>query len=246
MQKFDEFYASVVSDAKDLTNAPALPRYRKAPSRPGKDGDPAHRFEGPLEYFRQQYFEAIDVLVGQLKDRFEQRKGLPMAAKMEQILLEAANGDCCTVERLEEELQIYEKDLSMVQLHLQLQMLPNLVNTRNSLRKDQPPITKITKVRTIAELLTEVEVGKSMLPEVSTLLQIYFTLPVTTATAERSFSALRRLKTFLRSTMTQPRLNSAMLLHVHKERCAKLDILELSKLFASANDRRKHFFGRFC
>ena len=162
MQKFDEFYASVVSDAKDLTNAPALPRYRKAPSRPGKDGDPAHRFGGPLEYFRQQYFEAIDVLVGQLKDRFEQRKGLPMAVKMEQILLEAANGDCCTVERLEEELQIYEKDLSMVQLHLQLQMLPNLVNTRNSLCKDQPPITKITKVRTIAELLTEVEVGKSM------------------------------------------------------------------------------------
>ena len=169
-----------------------------------------------------------------------------MAAKMEQILLEAASGDCCTVERLEEELQIYEKDMSMVQLHLQLQMLPNLVNTRNSLRKDQPPITKITKVRTSAELLTEVEVGKNMLPEVSTLLQIYFTLPVTTATAERSFSALRRLKTFLRSTMTQPRLNSAMLLHVHKERCAKLDILELSKLFASANDRRKHFFGRFC
>ena len=85
-----------------------------------------------------------------------------------------------------------------------------------------------------------------MLPEVSTLLQIYFTLPVTTATAERTFSVLRRLKTFLRSTMTQPRLNSAMLLHVHKERCAKLEILHLSKLFASANDRQKHFFGRFC
>ena len=145
MQKFDEFYASVVSDAEDLTNAPALPCYRKAPSCPGKDGDSGHRFEGPLEYFRQQYFEAIDVLVGQLKDRFEQRKGVPMAAKMEQILLEAANGDCCTVERLEEELQIYEKDLSMVQLHLQLQMLRTLSTPEILSAKTSLPSLKLPK-----------------------------------------------------------------------------------------------------
>jgi hypothetical protein len=38
-------------------------------------------------------------------------------------------------------------------------------------------------------------------PNIRTLLQIMATLPVSTATAERSFSTLRRLKTYTRSTM---------------------------------------------
>jgi uncharacterized membrane protein len=41
-----------------------------------------------------------------------------------------------------------------------------------------------------------------MLGEIDKVLKIYFTIPVTSATAERSFSA-RRIKTFLRNTMNQ-------------------------------------------
>ena len=39
---------------------------------------------------------------------------------------------------------MYKKNFNVVQLHVQLQMLPNLVKTRNSLRRDQPAITKVT------------------------------------------------------------------------------------------------------
>ena len=39
-------------------------------------------------------------------------------------------------------------------------------------------------------------------------------MPATNATSERSFSVLRRLKAYLRNTMT---LNNIMMLHVHKE-----------------------------
>ena len=39
--------------------------------------------------------------------------------------------------------------------------------------------------------------------EVHRLLHIYLTIPLTSATAERTFSALRQLKSYLRSTMTQ-------------------------------------------
>ena len=125
-----------------------------------------------------------------------------MAAKIEEILLGAVNSNCCSLERLQEDFAVYKKDFNVVQLHVQLQMLPNLVQTRNSLRRDQLAITKVTSVRTIANVLTEVEVGKAMLPDVVALVKIYYILPVTTATGERSFSDLRRLKTFLRSTMT--------------------------------------------
>lgn len=37
------------------------------------------------------------------------------------------------------------------------------------------------------------------------LLKIFATLPVSTSTAERSFSTLRRIKTYLRNTMGQSR-----------------------------------------
>ena len=41
-------------------------------------------------------------------------------------------------------------------------------------------------------------------------------LPITTATTERSFSALRRLKTYLRSTMKEDRLSGLALMDIHK------------------------------
>ncbi|KAL4113754.1 hypothetical protein QTP88_017327 [Uroleucon formosanum] len=44
-------------------------------------------------------------------------------------------------------------------------------------------------------------------PNVYKLLKIVATLPITTATAERSFSTMRRLKTYLRNTMAENRLN---------------------------------------
>lgn len=54
-------------------------------------------------------------------------------------------------------------------------------------------------------------------PNVYKLIKILVTLPVTTCTAERSFSTLRRLKTYLRNTMSQNRLNGLALLNIHRE-----------------------------
>lgn len=68
-------------------------------------------------------------------------------------------------------------------------------------------------------------------PSISKLLKIIATLPVTTATPERSFSTLRRLKTYLRSTMGDDRLNGLAQLHVHREINIDPDIIlnELAK-----------------
>ena len=48
-------------------------------------------------------------------------------------------------------------------------------------------------------------------------MRIFGTIPVTTCSCERSISTLRRLKTFMRSTMGQKRLTSLALLNVHRE-----------------------------
>ena len=52
-------------------------------------------------------------------------------------------------------------------------------------------------------------------PNVNTLLRITCTLPGTTCSCERSISGLRTLKTYLRSTMGQTRLNGLALLQFH-------------------------------
>ena len=51
----------------------------------------------------------------------------------------------------------------------------------------------------------------------SIVLLILYTMPASTATTGRSFSALRRLKTYLRTTMLQDRLTSLAVPHVHRD-----------------------------
>ena len=82
--------------------------------------------------------------------------------------------------------------------------------------------------------------------EVVTLLKIILVNPATNAVCERSFSAMRRLKTHLCSTMGQSQLNAVMLLHVHKKMTDKLSLIESANMFASAEHRMgMAVFGTF-
>ena len=64
-------------------------------------------------------------------------------------------------------------------------------------------------------------------PNISIAYRILFTVPVTVASAEKSFSKLKLLKNYLRSTMSQERLNS-------------LDEIDINSIndFVSRNVRR--------
>ena len=85
---------------------------------------------------------------------------------------------------------------------------------------------------------------RQWLAEVQTLLQLILIMPATNATSERSFSGLRRIKTYLRSTMKQERLNSLMILHVQKERIDNLRLNQVAAEFA-AKGQRASIFGHF-
>ncbi len=94
----------------------------------------------------------------------------------------------------------------------------------------------------LCDVMNEVSLSKEMLSEVIRLLKIFYTIPVTTSTAERTFSALRRLKTYLRSTMSQPRLNHTMMLYIHRNRTDQIDIDSIANTFIMENKRRSHYF----
>lgn len=90
----------------------------------------------------------------------------------------------------------------------------------------------------------EEETFKGLLPTVHQLLRLYLTIPVTSATAERAFSALKRVLTYVRSSMTDLRLNNCLLLHVHKDLTDCLDLAMAAQEFIN-NDERSKFFGHF-
>ena len=73
--------------------------------------------------------------------------------------------------------------------------------------------------------------NKDLYPTIYKLLTIFCTIPVSTSTNERSFSTLRRLKTYKRSTMNENRLNGLATLNIHKEiNLNMVDVInELSK-----------------
>ena len=87
---------------------------------------------------------------------------------------------------------------------------------------------------TIADTL--LDTSADLYPNVCTCLHILLSMPVSTATAERSFSAMRRLKTYLRSTMSTERMSGLGLLHIHRER--EINAERVVDKFARRKERR--------
>ena len=84
----------------------------------------------------------------------------------------------------------------------------------------------------------------SLLSQVKRLMLV-LVMPATNASSERSFSALRRVKNYLRTTMPQERLNHLMLLHVHKEKTDALDLKVLLNEFIESSDHRCNIFAKY-
>ena len=81
-----------------------------------------------------------------------------------------------------------------------------------------------------------------LLPNIAILIRLYLTLPCTSCEAERSFSCLRRIKTYLRTTMTQNRLSNEAILNVHSSLTSLLDKEEILLEFISRCPVRRNPF----
>ena len=167
-----------------------------------------------------------------IKDRFEQ-PGYKVYKGLEDLVLKAAN-KLDFSEKLAAVVDVYGTDLDESALQMQLQIL-----SANILEK----ITTIIDVRSYLQQITPAE--RSLLSQVVLLMKLILVMPATNATSERSFSALRRIKMYLRSTMKQERLNSLMVLHVHKDLIDALDLSQVANEFVEGNDTRKQRFGKF-
>lgn len=232
---FDSFYDSVCQQSSILTDDPYLPRQRRAPRRYDEGAQP-HNFDSPKARYRHVYYEVLDLAIGEIERRFD-HKDLNTVTQIEMLLVNAGNG--VLADSLDPGLESYLKDdFDLDRLKTQLSLVKDMVANAQDLR-----VTRVTNVRTISDAMNTSCIYKNMLNEVHKLLKLYYTFPVTTATSERSFSSLRRLKSFLRTTMTECRLNNLFLLYVHKS--VTLNLTCIATDFVSVNSRRMKYFGKF-
>lgn len=169
-----------------------------------------------------------------MHDRFDQ-PGYSTYQNLEELVVKACKGEMYNAE-LDHVCSFYKDDLSRAQLEAQLPLLQPLCDTEG--------INEISihdAVRILGGLSSAERVAFS---SVWTAMKLLLVMPATNATSERSFSALR-IKTYLRTTMTQQRLNSLMMLHINKEKTDALDLLQVGRDFVTGREGRLRTFGDF-
>ena len=143
------FTLKVLADSKDLTSEPVLPCQRRHP-RKIDSNSAGHDLSPTLE--SSIYYEALDTVTTELKHRLCQEHGMPVAAKLEKLLVSAAN---TTINRESDITDIYSKDLDAVHLATQLQILPQLLHTCSP----QSAVQRITNVRALCDIMNKFTVS---------------------------------------------------------------------------------------
>ena len=114
-----------------------------------------------------------------------------------------------------------------------------LTSFANEFKKE---IADKTSVLETVSLILESRVSSSF-PEAYKLLVLFVTIPVTVATAERSFSKLKLINTYLRSKISQERLDNLAILSIENAEAKAIDKAELVQQFANVNARRHKRIG---
>ena len=248
----EEAFTALYNEAQDkaaaassTVNPPTAPRITRPPKRLEQCASPAAdtAFTGRSS-LRRQYYEAVDLLEAELRRRFDQ-PGLKRLQKLESLILEEGTN---TPEEMREALGVYgsAESLPGQSRPTASDIKPELLSAQLTVLRSARIITP--DVKTVADLAEVIaskgDAVKGMLSEVVRLCRLIMTVPVSAASAERTFSALRRVKTDLRSTMSQPRLSHLMLLHIHQARAFELKPDEILRDFINRHpEKRVSVFG---
>ena len=120
------------------------------------------------------------------------------------------------------------------QLSLHTEMLRDILGRRGS---------RVSNLNELMKVLLEDPTVCDLLPAVSQLVRLMLTVPATSCSSERSFSLLRRLKSYLRSTISQARLNYAAVCATYGEELSALIVDDLASEFSRRSPQRLRLFG---
>jgi len=225
--KRDKLFAKVLEFAdQNGIDCPSQTNQRGRLSRAEADKKRQRIESDPLERYKDWYDALITDFIKHLSDKFNTDNYRPLMA-ISNILLSKT--------KLENkkyflDLEIYKDDIKSDELEAEIDLW-YIFKAKNNL---------ITMLE-IKNQFVEKELV-SVFPNLFILLTIFLTVPVTSAQSERSFSVLKRLKTWLRSSIGQVRLSSLAIIQMNLAELSLVSIESIINIFASEKKRKIDFF----
>lgn len=175
------------------------------------------------------FYRVIDSVTSGLCERFNNARKL---SNIFQCLWQYLDKDNTAIANsCQELLSIFPEDISEALIEELIHL--KCVHTVSIGTSILPPFKLINKIRSLKlELL---------FPNVCIAIRLFCTLPVSVAGAERSFSALKRIKNYNRSTMGQERLCGLTTLAMEADLTRSVDFSDIIEDFAN-NKARKMIF----
>lgn len=153
--------------------------------------------------YKQIFVEILDIIITQLQIRFSNLHKLEFFDLVKK-----------------DNFSSYSEEFPQGQFESLLKMYPVFDPTalKNEVITIYSDETLLEAYNTTAEMITFIYENDliSSLPEIYKLLTIIATIPITSCSVERSFSTLKRVKTFARNTISQDRLTNVSLISIEK------------------------------
>ena len=210
-------------------NLPALPRAKRAGGARGNPsaGDPVTE-EHIKKFYEGIYTSVMNSGARALTERYS-RQDLEMV----ELLRCALEDESMNEKNLTTLANFYEGDVSLDNLRFERNMWFGRCHQEDAQ----------STINTLRKKLVDEEVLKLMIPNMHILCLIYLCLSVSTCEAERSFSMLRRVHTYLRCSQTQQRLNHFAVLSAHKDVVRTLELDAIMDEFVNKTVQRQNMFG---
>ena len=195
------------------------------------ENDEEERSQSVEDLFRINYFiYIVDQIISSIKSIFEQFKEYENICgflfnfeKLKSLDEDSLKGHCLNLEQV---LKFGDlSDIDGFDLFSELRVLREVLQI-----KENKPIETLNYIKKLDSF-----------PNTYIAYRIMLTIPITVASAERSFSKLKIIKSYLRSTMSQDRLNGLAILSIEKDILANLEYKELINNFASQKARKINF-----
>ena len=165
------------------------------------------------------YLPCLDRMIAELEQRFSSLNSVVLKG------VQACNPGSSTF--------LKEEDLRGLADHYNVDLKQEEVWVAKHYLDRKQESLPITDMQCLFGLLDNV-----MFPTLTQVIKICLTIPVSSCSCERTFSVLRRLHTWLRSTMGQDRLHHLAIMSVERGELSKLSQSQLIDSFAKMKQRR--------
>ena len=172
------------------------------------------------EYKRELYFPVVDAFLSELRRRFDD-KNMDVMCGIQACNPHSKNFLSLSVLMPLAEMYSFDKEV----LEMEVKLVKRTLETK--------------ELEHIGDVFLALVSLKAAFPEFTKLVRIAMTIAVSTAHCERSFSALKRIKNYLRSTMGENRLMNLAIISIERELSNTLVLDDVVTEFAGLDQNRR-------